>query len=446
MVDIERKDNGVVGGWIASSQAPRNDKMSVLRLCVLVGFILFGVNLCAEVYLLHDLINHGLNNSTNIIRSQSSVLDARDNLRRAYLDILPSANISMSYSNPSGSDSHYSSNFSISKSSPLNNPRYFNVMNSRNNRRIEELNYENAQKQIARDVLFAFIDVVQQQRSVRIMEEDFQLQRRVHEQIQIHFNQGRRTVFELQESQIDTLNAHISLIDERNRLVRLRENLFFMIKLEDKGFPLEYFEFALQTPEADLAQREHLNLSIQGSEMRLENSRRNLTQQHFSLFPSLSVSYSRSSGYFNRELNNEFVNFDNYTTSSTFSVNLSYPLFNHFTQNINYRMAKRHFSLEQLMLQDMIETTSQQIANLEKDLISLRHTYELSQQRFELSSVSLRMAEERFALGIISSLDLDRTRQQHIRAESELVDRFYRLIKQQEELNFLRSDKILGIW
>jgi len=109
-------------------------------------------------------------------------------------------------------------------------------------------------------------------------------------------------------------------------------------------------------------------------------------------------------------------------------------------------MAKRHFSLEQLILQDMKETTSQQIANLEKDLVSLRHTYELSQQRFDLSRVSLRMAEERFALGIISSLDLDRTRQQHIRAESELVDRFYRLIKQQEELNFLRSDKILGIW
>jgi outer membrane protein TolC len=56
------------------------------------------------------------------------------------------------------------------------------------------------------------------------------------------------------------------------------------------------------------------------------------------------------------------------------------------------------------------------------------------------------MAEERFALGIISSLDLDRTRQQHIRAESELVDRFYRLVKHQEELNFLRSDKILGLW
>ena len=413
---------------------------------LLVIFVIISVSLGAEIYLLKDLVNHGLNNSTSIIRSQSSVLDARDNLRRAYLDILPSANISMSYTNPSGLDSSYSSSFSISKSSPLNNPRYFNVKNSRNNRQIEELNHENTQKQIARDVLFAFIDVVQQQRSVRIMEDDFQLLRRVHEQIQIHFNQGRRTVFELQESQIDTLNAHIALIDERNRLVRMRENLFFMIKLEDRGYPLEYFEFTLQTPDDSTAPRQHLNLSIQGSEMRLENSRRNLIQQHFNLFPSLSLTYSRSSGFVNRDLNNEFVNFDNYSTSSTFSVNLSYPLFNHFTQSISYRMAKRHFSLEQLILQDMKETTSQQIANLEKDLVSLRHTYELSQQRFDLSRVSLRMAEERFALGIISSLDLDRTRQQHIRAESELVDRFYRLIKQQEELNFLRSDKILGIW
>jgi outer membrane protein TolC len=211
-------------------------KIKTLILCV---FLISLTNLSADTYYLKDLINHGLKNSTEIIKSQNSILNTKDTHTRNYLDLLPDAGYSASYNAPSRLDDYYSSSLSIGKSIYLNEPTYFNLRRSKLDKRIIELNHENLRKRTALDILYSYIDIMQQQQNRNIVEENLKLQKRVHEHIKIQFQNNTKTKCEVQESEIDTLNIYIQLLEIDSSLAQLREELFFKIKLEDKGYPLE---------------------------------------------------------------------------------------------------------------------------------------------------------------------------------------------------------------
>ena len=400
----------------------------------------------AEIYYLKDLVNHGLKNSSDIIKSQNSQLNTRDRHLSNYLNILPNATYSMSYIMPARVDEYYSSSLSIGKSIYLNEPTYFDLRRSRLDKKIVSLNHENLEKRTVLQILFAYIDIMQQQKNIQIIEENFKLQKRIHDQVRIQFEKKTKTVYDLQQSQIDTLSTYIQLIELKNSLYKQREDLFLMIKLNDRGYPLENYEFSIIKDFNVEPYSVNKNLTIQSSELKLESSRHTLTQQFLNLFPSLYANYSWSASLANPEFDDTFTKFDDYGESGTFSVNLSYPLFNQFNQGLNYRIARRNYNIEKRDLKDLNEETTQQVKQIISDIESFKQTYELYQQRFDLSRISLQIAEERFVLGIISNLDLDKARMQHLESEYQLINRFYTLIKRQEELNFALSDDILGMW
>ena len=412
---------------------------------LLIFFTLLSINrIFAEIYYLEDLINHGLKNSSSIISSQNTIYNTRDNHSNYILDLLPSANYSTSYTNPSSFDSYYSSGLSISKSVSLNEPMYFNLKRSNLEKKIVEYSHENLRKKIALDILYNYIDIVQTEKNIIITEENLKLQRRIFQQVKIQYDNDRKTIYDVQQSQIDTLNTYIQLIDLNNSLSKQRENLFFIIKLDDYGYPIQQYDFNIENDDTHVDSQTN-SLSIKGSELRLEKSKFSLTQQYLNLYPRLSLSYSWSTSLSNKNFD-ELFKFNSYKDSGTLSLNLSYPLFNHFEQGLNYRIAKRNFSTEELNLIYLKDETNQQISQAQRDYERLLKTYELFQQKHSLSKVSLDIAEERFRLGVISNLDLDKARLQYLDAEYQLVNRFYSLIRKQEELKYIKSEKILGIW
>ncbi|MCL2063040.1 MAG: TolC family protein [Candidatus Cloacimonetes bacterium] len=407
------------------------------KILFLVYIILVSIALEAEVYYLNDLINHGLTSSTNIMRSQNAIQNSRDNRMSAYLDLLPTANITASYVDPDGLGD-YSSSFSISKYLSLNEPTYFNLRRTALDRRIVELSHENRRKEIARDILFSYINIIQQERSIRIIEENLNQQRRMFEQTKIQFESGRRTIFEVQNIQLDTLDTYIQLVDLHNSLDSQRENLFLILNLEDKGYPFEIIDFEI-LPVPNISEPRNLNIEI--SELGLEMNRNNLTQQYLGQLPNISVGYSWSTNAVNRWSSNWYGSYN----IGTFMINFSYPIFNHGS-NIGYRISKRSFNLENQVFEEEKERFSLEITQIINDLNRLIQTYELHQQRLELTRTNLRMAEERYMLGVLSNLELIETRNSYLNAEFQLINQFYSIIRRQEELNFALSGKILGIW
>ena len=409
-----------------------------------ITLCLIMINLSAQTYYLKDIINHGLENSISIIRSQNTITATKEERRINYYDLLPSASYSASYSNPSRFDDSYSSSLSVSKYFYLNEPSYFNIRRTNIDKKISELKHEDMQKKIAMDILNDYIEIIRQQKNIKIMDENFRLQKRIYDQVKIQYDSKRKTIYDLQQSQLDTLTTYIQLLELNDNLARQRENLFFMINMADKGYQIEEFDFVIHDDtNIDLSSK---NLNLQTTELSLQQSKLSLKSQYLSLYPNLSASYTWGANYQDHTLNDKFLVPNNYYESGTFMVSLSYPLFSYLNQGIRYRISKRNFNLSLLEFEDSEARINQQIEQVKSDLDRLKRTYILYQQRLDLAKVNLQIAEERFVLGIISHFDLDKARVDYLQSEYQLTNQFYTLIKKQEDLNYLTSNTILGIW
>ena len=411
---------------------------------VMIVICLMSMSLFSQTYYLRDIVNHGLENSISMIRSQNTITNAKNESAISYFDLLPSATYSAAYTNPSRFDDYFSSSLSISKSFQLNEPTYFNIRQRNIDKRISNLRHEDLQKKVAMDILTEYIEIIRQIKNIEIMDENLRLQKRIYDQVKIQFDSGRKTIYELQQSQLDTLTTYIQLLELNDNLARQRENLFFMINMPDKGYPLEEFDFVIhEEVNIDLSNK---NLSLQTSELSIQQSKLSLQSQYLGLFPYLSAGYSWGASYQEHSLSDKFLVPNNYYESGTFSVNLSYPLFSYLNQGIRYRISKRNFNLSLMEFDDTEAKVNQQITQLKTDLDRLKRTYGLYQQRLDLARINLQIAEERFVLGIISHFDLDRARVDYLQSEYQLTNQFYTLIKKQEDLNYLTSNTILGIW
>ena len=59
---------------------------------------------------------------------------------------------------------------------------------------------------------------------------------------------------------------------------------------------------------------------------------------------------------------------------------------------------------------------------------------------------NLEMAQEQFKLGFISLTDMDKTKWDYQNAQLSYNSKYYELLRKQEEINLLLSDKILNRW
>lgn len=411
-----------------------------MKKSLLICILLMSLSLCfANVYKLTDLVNHAIQNSSTMRKSNTNLENVKDSHSQYLFDILPNATYNASYNHPSSID--YYSSFNIGKSISLNEPVYFNIRRSSLDKKIAELNHQNQMKKVAYDVLNAYIDIIQTQKNIEISQKNIDLQRRIYNQVMIQFQNDRKTIYDIQQSQVDTLDSYIALKDLKNSYRKQRENLFFMINMEDEGFPLDSYEFEIIEQSAEFED----NLSIQANQLSLKRSKLSLTQQYLDLFPNLSLNYNWQTSTNDNSMP-ELFDVDNYKDSYTFSVNLSYPLFNFSDTGFSYRIAKRNITTDKIDLEDTINETKKNLNQTILDWEMIYQTYSLYEQKHQLTQANLDIAEERFALGLISSLDLDKARIQYLESEVQLVNRYYTLIKKQEEINYLKSNKLLGLW
>jgi outer membrane protein TolC len=81
-----------------------------------------------------------------------------------------------------------------------------------------------------------------------------------------------------------------------------------------------------------------------------------------------------------------------------------------------------------------------------KELEYLLRLDELYSERLTQSREQIRIAEERYRLGMIQLLDLDKTRTDYISSDIEYYTNRYQIIQKQEAVNYLLANKILGKW
>jgi outer membrane protein len=153
-------------------------------------------------------------------------------------------------------------------------------------------------------------------------------------------------------------------------------------------------------------------------------------------YPSLSAdaglttgysSFSNQSGYWN-ELGNQI--------SPAAGLSLSIPIFQKKQAKTNVALARINYSNAEL---DEINTKNQLRKEIEQaclDVVSAQSEYEASLEKFQSTSESYALAEEKFKQGLINSVDFLFEKTNQIVAESQLLQSKFNLIFTYKILDF----------
>ncbi len=411
-----------------------------MRRIVILILIIIPILIFAEEYTLNGLINIGLDNSYSIKQENVSYLNAESNLRSSWIRLLPTTSIIAGSSKNYDTDVDWteSASFHLSKNISLNEPSYYDVRTAILNKKNADLSLESRKKLIAYTVFLKYLSVLESKKNLDIQRENLILQQKINTQVQVQFETGDKSALELQQSKISLIDYEIAVNEAVNSLKKLRKSLFSYLNINDEGFDLSNPDIDITIENAEFK----TNYALQQKENSLKTSKIILFQQKMNFLPSISMTYS-----LNHNDPNDIYDFENYIrTSNTLSLNASYNIFNLFETREQYLQLKRNHKLLEVDLEITKENNEIDLKILLSDLETMKQTQKLYADKLELAEKNLQMAQEHYKHGMISLLDLDRSKIEFQNSTISNMSKEFELLKKQEEINLFLSNKILGKW
>ena len=165
-------------------------------------------------------------------------------------------------------------------------------------------------------------------------------------------------------------------------------------------------------------------------------------QTTMNLLPTISIGYSF--GHFDQ---GDVSAFSDYTRDTqALSLSASWNIFGLMDNFEKIIRSKRNLKIQKLDYVKSKRDFGLQLINLQNDLTTLKRSFELYEEKLKLAKENLNMAQEHFRLGMISLLDMDRSKIDFQNTQLARIQNNYQLMKKQEEINLLLSAKILGKW
>ncbi len=408
--------------------------------------ILLPLALAAQQYSLDDLISHGLANSWSMQRSELSYLSSNSSLVSAKLNLLPEADLGFRVTDqlynplaPSVSDLSSSAGFSVSKTISLNDPAWFNYKYARLDAEKASLTRTQSVSAFAYQVFGAYLEVLSAQKQLASLNRNLEIQNRVWEQNKALFELGKNTAWDVKQSEIAVMNSRIDILRQENTITTRRRELFSLVNLADAGHELADLapDAGYRMPAYSAEQSAEVKL-LKADIRRVELAKRQSTLDYF---PRVSLGYN-----FSRDVSGPDFELDSYDTNHTVSLNLSYSLWNLLRQGQTVKRSGLSLRQAELQLQDKLGEIDRQYATLAQELQYLTNLDALYRENLSQSSEQIRIAEERYRLGLIELLELDKTRTEYISADIAYNNNRYQILAKQEAINHLLSHKILGKW
>ncbi|HPM02698.1 MAG TPA: TolC family protein [Candidatus Cloacimonadota bacterium] len=417
----------------------KNEIKFKLLLCMI--FIGMTAHLFSESYQLDNLLDIALKQSSAVRIENIQNEISEKSYNSSLVDFLPDASYHLSAQDGS-LGRIYNSSLSVSKNIYLNDASYYNYKKSYISKKSAALELEDKKKEIALSIFSYYTDILLTQKNVKILKENVDLQKKTYEQIFIQYQNNKKTIYDLQASQIDTLTAITDLLELEKNLFSKRQELFQILGIQDEGYPFE--EIILDTQLLSSVDFKD-NLKIKVSEMNLQKNQYDANQSYLNMYPNIYVGYSYSLAVSNHKSDYIFKPSE-YNDSYTYGIYFNYPLFSFLENGIQYRIQKRQTQIMELTHKDLVEQEQVKYQQAVNDLNIYQQSYQIYKQKAELSKTNLEISQKRFELGVINTLDLDKSRIQYLEAQLNMNTKYYSLLKKQQEINYLISGKVLGKW
>ena len=411
---------------------------------ITVIIMLLPLLLAAQSYTLEELITYGLENSFSVQKSYLSSQSSQSMLNTSKWNLLPDASVNGGIKKDfdpavETDDVTSSAGFSLSKTISLNDAAYFNYLYASLDTKTANMQLEQTRKTYAYNVFSAYLKVLSSQKQRSSLEENLQIQIRVWEQSKILLQLGKTTPFEVKQNEIAVLNSNISLMKLDNTIANARKELFALVQMQDEDYPLTELELNIQKEIPAFNTEKNADLNILNQELKRLNLQ--LKQNKLDDFPRLNLAYN-----FDRSVSGADFDFDRYNTNHGISLTLSYPLFNIGENAESRTRTKISRQLSQVAIEEKKDQLQRDYDSALRELQYLKRMNELYSEQLAQSREQITQAEERYRLGLIELLELDKTRTNYIETDISYNTNLYSIIAKQEEINYLLSEPVLGKW
>ena len=332
-----------------------------------------------------------------------------------------------------------SAGFSLSKTISLNDAAYFNYLYASLDTKTANMQLEQTRKTYAYNVFSAYLKVLSSQKQRSSLEENLQIQTRVWEQSKILLQLGKTTPFEVKQNEIAVLNSNISLMQLDNTIANARKELFALVQMQDESYPLTELELNIRKEIPEFRTDKNIDINILNQELNRLNLQ--LKQNKLDDFPRFNLAYN-----LDRSVSGADFDFDRYNTNHGISLTLSYPLFNIFENSESRTRTKISRQLSQVTMEEKKDQLQRDYDSALRELQYLKRMNELYSEQLAQSREQITQAEERYRLGLIELLELDKTRTNFIETDISYNNNLYSIIAKQEEINYLLSEPLLGKW
>jgi len=400
--------------------------------------------LAAQSYTLEELITYGLENSFSVQKSYLSSQSSQSMLNTSKWNLLPDASVNGGIKKDfdpavETDDVTSSAGFSLSKTISLNDAAYFNYLYASLDTKTANMQLEQTRKTCAYNVFSAYLKVLSSQKQRSSLEENLQIQTRVWEQSKILLQLGKTTPFEVKQNEIAVLNSNISLMQLDNTIANARKELFALVQMQDESYPLTELELNIRKEIPEFSTEKNTDINILNQELNRLNLQ--LKQNKLDDFPRFNLAYN-----LDRSVSGADFDFDRYNTNHGISLTLSYPLFNIFENSESRTRTKISRQLSQVTMEEKKDQLQRDYDSALRELQYLKRMNELYSEQLAQSREQITQAEERYRLGLIELLELDKTRTNFIETDISYNNNLYSIIAKQEEINYLLSEPLLGKW
>lgn len=420
---------------------------------------------------LNDCVNMALQNNIQIQRQELNVKTNNNNFIQAIANITPNFGVGGSYNYNSGNTFNYNLvryvdiDYESSSAGLASNVTIFNglrnlnlIIQSKYNLMKALEDVEKAKNDVTLNVAASYLQILLNQELVKLAEEQVKVTELQVEKTKAQVEVGAIAKGNLLDVQSQLANERVNLINAQNNLTNSYLVMAHLLRYENPS------ELKIRTiPVDEMALNDELpvlgNLidgamqmlpQVNSAEYSVQSAKKGIAIARSNVMPSLTARFD----YFTRyestqtppdDFVGEYQLIDQYKDRgfNTLSLNLNVPIYNRLGTYRDISNAKISYEDSKLQLEQVKQSLYTSIQEAYSYTLAAMENLNAREDALEANTQAYRYAEERFNVGMVSSVDFNLAKNNYATAKSNFIQAKYEYIFRTKILDFYSGNPIV---
>jgi outer membrane protein len=198
------------------------------------------------------------------------------------------------------------------------------------------------------------------------------------------------------------------------------------------------------SPDAIYQEALAMKPEVQAEQLRLTASERSIKIAKAALYPTLNFSAGLQSNYYktNGMQADPFATQMKNNFSQYIGLNLNVPIFTRFQARNSIRSARIDYDNQQLQLENVKKTLYKEIQQVYYNAVAANSKYHSSEAAAQSSQDAFTLVQAKYENGKATITEFNESKNNYLKAESNLVQARYELLYQNALLNFYRGREL----